>query len=160
MGIFVFIVGVVVIAPTFVSIVSLNCYWPGCCCLNCCPHLHFASSQLLLSFFSFCHRCHDDDVHRSRQSFLGSLANFLLLHDGIHAHRWKVHSQFTIIVIFIIIMLLILIIIIMLLMIIIRFVGKDQSVMAATCLSNPGLCLLVKSNGNWFFLQVGSSMSS
>ena len=35
-----------------------------------------------------------------------------------------------------------------------RFVGKDQSVMAATCLSNPGLCLLVKSNGNWFYLQV------
>jgi len=34
-----------------------------------------------------------------------------------------------------------------------RFVGKDQSVMAATCLSNPGLCLLVKSNGDWFYLQ-------
>jgi len=34
-----------------------------------------------------------------------------------------------------------------------RFVGKDQSVMAATCLSNPDLCLLVKSNGNWFYLQ-------
>jgi len=34
-----------------------------------------------------------------------------------------------------------------------RFVGKDQSVMAATCLANPGLCLLVKSNGNWFYLQ-------
>ena len=36
----------------------------------------------------------------------------------------------------------------------VRFVGKDQSVMAATCLANPGLCLLVKSNGNWFYLQV------
>ena len=45
-------------------------------------------------------------------------------------------------------------------MTIIRFVGKDQSVMAATCLSNPDLCLLVKSNGNWFYLQVLSSSSS
>ena len=36
----------------------------------------------------------------------------------------------------------------------VRFVGKDQSVMAATCLANPGLCLLVKSNGDWFYLQV------
>ena len=54
---------------------------------------------------------------------------------------------------------LIIIIMVIIIMTIIRFVGKDQSVMAATCLLNPGLCLLVKSNGNWFYLQVFSLLS-
>ena len=33
-----------------------------------------------------------------------------------------------------------------------RFLGKDQSVMASTCLQSPGLCLLVRA-GDWFALQ-------
>lgn len=35
-----------------------------------------------------------------------------------------------------------------------RFLGKEQSVMASTCLQSPGLCLLVRGDGShWFALQ-------
>ena len=35
-----------------------------------------------------------------------------------------------------------------------RFLGKDQSVMASTCLQYPRLCLLVQADeGHWFALQ-------
>ena len=35
-----------------------------------------------------------------------------------------------------------------------RFLGKDQSVMASTCLHSPGLCLLVRSDiSHWFALH-------